>query len=200
MNVRASRLIAGFLSRMVLLACACGTATSYAQEVAPSADSVKAAFLYHFGKFVGWPEGALADETFTIAVLGAKSVAEELQHIVPGRNVQGHPIQVREIHSIEDLGKAQILFIHQNESVRLTRMLEAVRGKPVLIVTDVEDGLRHGATINFTIAEQRVRFEVSLGQAKRMGLYLSSRLLDIALRVEQSGLQKGVVEIQYAAR
>ena len=172
---------------------------SHAQEAAPSADSVKAAFLYHFGKFVGWPEGALAAETFTIAVLGARPVAEELRRIAPGRNVQGRPIQVREIRSIQELGNAQILFINESERGRLARMLEAVRGKPVLIVTDIEDGLRHGATINFTIAEQRVRFEVSLGQAKRMGLYLSSRLLDIALRVEQSGLRRHSAEIQYAA-
>jgi hypothetical protein len=172
---------------------------SHAQEAAPSAESVKAAFLYHFGKFVGWPEGALAGDTFTIAVLGAKPVAEELRRIAPGRNIQGHPIRVREIRSIEDLGTAQILFINESQSARLARMLEAVRGKPVLVVTDIEDGLRHGATINFTIAEQRVRFEVSLGQAKRMGLYLSSRLLDIALRVEQSGLRRDAGEIRYAA-
>jgi hypothetical protein len=193
--------MASILARIVLLACAWGmvASRSHAQEAAPSADSVKAAFLYHFGKFVGWPEGALAGDTFTIAVLGAKPVAEELRRIAPGRTVQGHPIQVREIRSIEDLGNAQILFINESQSPRLARMLEAVRGKPVLVVTDIEDGLRYGATINFTIAEQRVRFEVSLGQAKRMGLYLSSRLLDIALRVEQSGLQRDPGESRYAA-
>jgi hypothetical protein len=56
----------------------------------------------------------------------------------------------------------------------------------VLVVADAQDGLRHGAMVNFQLVDQRVRFEISLRNAKAAGLVLSSRLLSAAIRVETS--------------
>jgi uncharacterized protein DUF4154 len=40
--------------------------------------------------------------------------------------------------------------------------------------------------VNFQLVDQRVRFEISLRNAKAAGLVLSSRLLSAAIRVETS--------------
>jgi hypothetical protein len=174
------------LPKLVLLVCACseGVARSEGQEAGYSPEKVKAAFLYHFGAYVEWPTQALPTDAFTIAVLGAQPIAEELERIAPQRRIQGRPLQVQEIRSIEELGAAQILFVRPGRGQRLSRLIEPLRGRSLLIVTDAEEGLRHGAAIKLTIADQRVRFEVSRAHAQRENLYLSSRLLDIALRVE----------------
>lgn len=177
------------MPKLLLMACACGSPAQrvLAQEAEHAPEKVKAAFLYHFGKFIDWPKEALPPDTFTIAVLGAKPVADELRQLAPDRSVQNRTLQVREIRSIEEAGTAQILFIHEADASRLPRLLAPLRGKPVLIVTDVEDGLKKGASVNFTLSQQRLRFEISLSQAKHAGLYFSSRLLAIALRVEPDG-------------
>ncbi|MGH8496931.1 MAG: YfiR family protein [Gammaproteobacteria bacterium] len=165
-------------------------ATAQAQEAAYAPEEVKAAFLYHFGAFVEWPSGVEPRDEITIAVLGAPEVAAELQRIVPGREVQGRPVSVRELESIDDLASAQILFIGEGEAEGLSALLESVRGKPVLTVTEADGGLDHGSVINFALVDRRVRFEVSLPAAEEAGIQLSSRLLAVALRVEQSsGLQ-----------
>lgn len=172
-------------SLLLLAAAALGGAEPVmAQESEYSPDEVKAAFLYHFGAFVEWPNGA--PDAVTIAVLGAPTVAEELLFILPGRTVQNRPVQVREIESMDALGDAQILFIGESESARLSQHLAAVRGQPVLSVTQADDALDQGAMINFALVDRRVRFEVSLPAAEQAGLELSSRLLAIALRVEKS--------------
>jgi hypothetical protein len=173
---------------LLLLACVCaGPAPRVQAQDAYAPEKVKAAFLYHFGKFIDWPKDAPSGDTFTIAVLGAKPVADELRQLAPDRSVQNRTLRVREIRSVDEVGAAQILFIHDDNSARLPRVLAPLHGRPVLIVTDVDDGLKMGAAINFTIAEQRLRFEISQAQAKQAGLYFSSRLLAIALRVEPAG-------------
>ncbi|HEX6997182.1 MAG TPA: YfiR family protein [Gammaproteobacteria bacterium] len=73
----------------------------------------------------------------------------------------------------------------------LETLIEHVRDRPVLTVSDAPDGLERGAMVNFQLVGERVRFEVSLAAAQRAGLVLSSRLLASALRVETSGCRIG---------
>ena len=182
---REPRRLTALVPRLLLLACACvGYVPRLQSQESYSPEKVQAAFLYHFGKFIDWPKGAMPADTFTIAVLDAKPVADELRQLAPERSVQNRTLQVREVRSVDEVGAAQILFIHEEDAKRLPRLLASLRGKPVLVVTDVAGGLQQGAAINFTIADQRLRFEISLAEAKQAGLYFSSRLLAIALRVE----------------
>lgn len=195
------RLKPGIVRLAAVFGCAWLGATppAEAQDPAYSPDEVKAAFLYHFGAFVEWPPGAEPQDAITIAVLGAPAVVGELEEILPGRTVQNRPVEVREIESIDALGGAQILFIGESESARLPQLLEVVRGKPVLIVTQSDDGLDDGAVINFALVDRRVRFEVSLPAAEQAGLELSSRLLAIALRVEKSSGLRELTHALFAA-
>jgi len=156
------------------------------QRPAYSADDVKAAFLYRFGTYVEWPVVKAAGEPITIAVLGAPSVAMLLSDYVPGRTIQNRPVEVRSIARIEDVRDAEILFIGREHGAMLSELVEALGERPVLVVADTPDGLQHGAMVNFQLVDQRVRFEISLRNAKAAGLVLSSRLLSAAIRVETS--------------
>lgn len=149
-----------------------------------SVDEVKAAFLYHFGSYVEWPTATESQPPLTIAVLGAPGVAGELARLVPGRTVQGRPVQVRTLRTIGDLGGEEVLFIGAQENSRLSQLIEAVGSRPTLIITDAPNGLSEGAMINFQLIEERVRFEIAVGPAESAGLRLSSRLLSAAVRVE----------------
>jgi hypothetical protein len=53
----------------------------------------------------------------------------------------------------------------------------------VLTITDTEGGLELGGMVNFVSTEGRVRFEVAVDNADKSALKLSSRLLQVALRV-----------------
>ncbi len=156
------------------------------QRPAYSADDVKAAFLYRFGTYVEWPVVKAAGDPITIAVLGAPSVAMLLANYVPGRTIQGRPVEVRPIARIEDVRDAELVFIGREHGAMLSELVDALGQRPVLVVAEAPDGLRHGAMVNFQLVDQRVRFEISLRNAKAAGLVLSSRLLSAAIRVETS--------------
>lgn len=146
-------------------------------------DRAKAEFLYHFGMYVEWPAPP-ANDAINIAVLGSAAVAEELRKYLPGRTVQGRAVTVRQIGNVEELEDDQILFIGASLNGRLGELVRAVGPRPVLIVSDAQDGLAQGAMVNFQLVDRRVRFEISQRAAQTVGLTLSSRLLSAALRVE----------------
>ncbi len=175
-----------FLAAMLLAEIALCVGPAEAQRAGYSADEVKAAFLYRFGTYVEWPGIKAAGEPITIAVLGAPSVAMLLAEYVPGRNIQGRPVDVRSITRIGDVRDAEVLFIGPEYGPMLAELVDALGKRPVLVVADAPDGLRRGAMVNFQLVDQRVRFEISLRNAKAVGLALSSRLLSAAMRVETS--------------
>ena len=168
----------------VIAAFVCAGEHAVAQEVLYQDNEVKAAFIYHFATFVQWPEMTPPAEAFTVAVLGDKAVAEELEAFLPGREIQGRPMEVRRLRSIDEIDDAAVLFIGADRSFRLPDLIRQVEGRPMLVVTDAPGALKDGAMINFQVVDERVRFEISLTAAERAGLELSSRLLSAAMFVD----------------
>ena len=157
-----------------------------------SADAVKAAYLYRITSYVQWPGTRPADAPFTIDVLGDPAIAADLAQLLAQHTVQGHPARMRVITRISDLGDAQMLYIGPAFRGSVRAAIAAVGDRPVLIVTDEDQGLADGSTINFVEDGQHVRFEVSLTAASRAKLNISSQLLSVAARVEGRNLGSGV--------
>jgi hypothetical protein len=151
-----------------------------------SEDAVKAAYLFRFTQYIEWPEAASSAEPFTIAVLDAPGVAAELRRILPNHRIKNSAAQVREIARAQDLGSAQILYIGSAQIDRVRNVIAALAARPVLVVTDAEQGLAAGSSVNFVMLEHRVRFEVSLSAADRSQLRISAELLGVATRVQKT--------------
>jgi hypothetical protein len=148
-----------------------------------SAESVKAAFVLRFAGYVRWPDEAVPAEKFTIAVLDANEVAQHLQSLLGRRLLLDRPVQVRRITEIRDARDAQILYVGRRHAGDLRPLLAPLGRRSVLVITDEEDALAATSTINLLVADQRVRFEISLANARRVGLDISSDLLALAVRV-----------------
>lgn len=144
---------------------------------------LKAAFLYHFTGFVGWPDGSLGDDSIEVGVLGQDPFGTALDTI-DGKVVQGRRIVVKRSNRVADLSSCAVLFIARSEEVRLPEILAEIGGRPVLTVSDIEGFARRWGVINFTSAGNRVRFEINTEAAKRARLRISSQLLRVATLVE----------------
>jgi hypothetical protein len=184
--ISAIRACAGVLLALVFALHAFGIPDVRAQAETDRAleQRVKAAFLYRFADFVVWPESAFAkpDSPFVIAVVGADGVAEHLRTLTSGRTVGGRPIEIRRVGASDPVAAAHILFISGSDRARLREILRS-GPRNSLVVTEVDGALDQGSVINFVIAEDRVRFEISLESAEKRGLRLSSRLLAVARSV-----------------
>jgi len=155
-----------------------------------SEDAIKAAYLYRFAGYVNWPEPGPGNTPFIIDVLGSPGVAKELRRLLPGHLINNRAPQVREITGTRDFGTAQMLYVGAGRA-HLLRSLVPVPGRAsMLLVTDEEEGLTAGSTLNFLTVDRSVRFEVSLTAADRWGLKISSELLGVALRVQGSKRQQ----------
>lgn len=149
---------------------------------------IKAAYLYKFAGFVEWPEGVFAqpDSPLIIGVAGADLLAEQLEQAVAGRNANGRPLQVRRLRKGDAVNGLHILFVSAAlERASAQEWLVAVRGQPVLTVTDAGEGAGLGAMICFVVQDERLRFEVMLRHAAAAHLRISARMLQAALRVQQ---------------
>jgi hypothetical protein len=156
-----------------------------------SEDAVKAAFLHRFAAYVQWPHDLDETQPFVIAVDGGDDVAAQLLRLLPGLTIQDHHAELRRAQTVSDLDGVRILYVGPGRRAQTPALIQAASSRPILLVTDDDDGLAAGAIINFVRVERTVRFEVSLTAAGRSGLKINAGLLSVAARVEgrpQAGL------------
>ncbi|WP_374584610.1 YfiR family protein [Pseudoduganella sp.] len=160
---------------------------AHAQAGSSLERQVKAAYLYKFAGFVEWPEGSFPrpDSAVVIGVAGADALADQLEQTVAGHTANGRPLQVRRLRRGDSLGGVHMLFVSGQDKSLAHDLLSASRGQPVLTVTDADDTFGLGSMINFLIADERLRFEVSLKPALAARLKISARMLSAAYRVQQ---------------
>ncbi len=155
----------------------------------PLEAAVKAAYLYKFLSYVEWPpitsrppaSAPHEDATLTVGVVGSDTLLAELQKVIAGRRVNDRPVVAKKVAAGESLDGLDALYV--GRTAVAAGMLSALKGRPVLVVTDEPDGLPAGAALNFLLVDGRVRFEAALAGTERGGLRLSARLLAVAERV-----------------
>jgi len=156
-----------------------------AQSPQPSLENdVKAAFLYHFTKFVEWPAPADTGEPFRVCTLADDSFIAALDRTIAGESVGQRPLVQVEPRSIEEARRCAILFIGARFSDQGAPLVNAVRDLPVLTVGDGSQFVEQGGAIGFLLENNRVRFDINLRAIQRSGLKASSKLLRVARTVK----------------
>jgi hypothetical protein len=176
------------LSQVVLAACTIvllALAPASAEEGGRLERAIKATYLYKFAPFVEWPKTALGSpgSPFVICVLGADPFARVLDEAVAGQRLFGRPITVGRVSAVAANSGCQILFAGASPTQSVAAALAAVRGTPVLTVTDSEDNEGAKGIINFVIEDNHVRFQIDDAAAAANGLVISSKLLSLAVAV-----------------
>ncbi len=156
----------------------------------PGEYQVKAVFLFNFGQFVEWPAHAYesASAPFVICVIGEDPFGKTLDEVVRGETLGAHPLAVRRVRNTDDVADCNILFIGRTEAARLSEVLDAVRGKSVLTVTDIVGAEREGAIIVLFNENNRIRMRINLAAARASQLVISSKLLRPAEVIGAEGM------------
>lgn len=153
---------------------------------ASSEYEIKAAFLYNFAKFVEWPAEAFASEStpFRIGLLGDGPLPEVLPGLVSREQVRNRPIEIRRLHSKQDLAGCHLLFVSRSETKRLNEFLPAAAKAGLLVVGEDPEFLTQGGMITFVLVDKTVRFDINKAALAQAGLKVSSKLLAIARHVQ----------------
>jgi hypothetical protein len=143
---------------------------------------LKAAFLYNFAAYTEWP--AEVGGTLNVCIYGADPFGTEADAL-NGKKAGLRILAVHRKTQAEALKGCQMIFIANAGSETVRRVLDALRGLPVLTVADTPQALQHGVALNMNLTQERVTFEASLRAAREARLELSSRLLRLATEVRQ---------------
>jgi hypothetical protein len=173
----------------MLLCIAYMSVSCVADDRAPTDNEIKAAFLFNFAKFTEWPADTLpaADSPIRIGVLGKGALLDSLEAIVKGKKIDQHPVLIESYADLPSGPLPQILFVSSSERRQLRNILNEVRSKPLLTVSDMEGFCEAGGVINFKLEGRKMRFEINNKAAERQKLKLSSKLLGVALRLVETG-------------
>ena len=140
-------------------------------------------FLYQFSKYVKWPD-SYNTGSFTIGIVGNEDAFNSINGMAKTKKeTQGMPIVVESYTSTSQIQSPHIIFIDQENSDKLNMVINQVKNKPVLIVTEKPGLAEKGSTINFVETEGKMRFELNLEKAKSSGLMISSSLTSLAILI-----------------
>ena len=168
----------------IMLFCLCLGLLPYQSEAGSGTNEyeVKAAFIYQFAHFVEWPSSAFSSSSspLVIAVLGDDPYGRVLDDIVRGKEVSGHSIVIKRYESLGDVQYSQILYVSSSEKKRLSRVLDKVKGKPTLTVSDIVGFAKQNGMIELTFAKDRIGLDINVATARQVKLKISSKLLRLA--------------------
>lgn len=159
----------------ILVAAACTLAS--AAQAQGLEYAVKAAFLTKFAAFVSWPPGVAAGPV-RVCIVGDDPFGPAIENAAAGKVI------VRRLAAVDRGSGCQVLYAAGSSRQSVVQALQAVRGAPVLTVTDAGRGGARGM-IHFVVFEDRVRFHVDAAQAAQGGLSISSKLLALGLSVRR---------------
>ena len=173
---------AGRLLLIVLAGLACPPALAWAQLI-PNEYRLKAAFVYQFTQFVEWPAATWQDaRTVQICIAEPNQFGSELEQLVHGESLNGRPLSVKEIFGADELDGCHVLYVSA-ASGDASVLLKVTTGRPILTVGEADLFLEGGGIIAMKNVDGRVRFVVSVVNAQKGGLQISSQLLSLALAV-----------------
>jgi hypothetical protein len=142
---------------------------------------LKAAMLYHIIEYVEWPSEALVKEpsTLQLGLVGEIPFAAAIE-LLNGKTVQGRKLVVKRVAASEEAAQCQVLFIGASEKPRLSKIVEDVKNRPVLTVSEVEGFAQRGGMVNLVTGPNRIIMEINRETAGQAKLSLSSQLLRLA--------------------
>jgi hypothetical protein len=120
---------------------------------------------------------------YVIGVVGSPDISAQLDRLLTGKKVGEQAIKVRLFDEIAGLTSCHIIFLPDQYSKKLMRVLDAVRGKPVLIITKGVGMAREGSHISI-LASGEKKFEINKKAAESVGLRLHDDLLRLSTLVE----------------
>jgi hypothetical protein len=142
---------------------------------------VKAAFLLNFIKYVEWPaaRAGTTNDDLVLCIAGENPFGEFL-NLLKDKNIRGRKLVIRNTVDQSNLVASHIIFIPASEEYRLTALMSAVEGLPILTVSEIPAFAQRGGMINFITVDNKIRFEINLDAAQHVGIQIGSQLLKLA--------------------
>lgn len=143
---------------------------------------LKAAFVYNFMVYSEWP--TTTAPTLNLCVHGNDPFGADIDGL-QGKLAAGRTIAVHRRAPSDTLKDCQVVFVTAAAIDGLPRLLDSLRGRPVLTLADSSGAMQRGVMLNMNMVQGKISFEANLQAARSAGIELSSKLLRLATEVKQ---------------
>ncbi len=144
---------------------------------------IKAIYIYNFTKYIEWPD-TYKEGSFVIGFIGNNSaLLSELSKMSVSKKVGNQSIEIRNISTIEDNAKFNIIFILSDNSSQLSEVISKTKGKSPLIITEKPGLAQKGAAINFIVIDNKQKFELNKTNLEKYKLKVAINLIQMAQMV-----------------
>ena len=133
--------------------------------------------IFQLARYVDWPKDYFKGrQTFNINVLGDSEIHKILNSKLNNRTLK--KLKIRVSDSL-DLKNSQVVFLGK-KSAEIVDLKGKLSQCSCLIIGTKG---KNWEVITLKRVKDKIRFEVNLIEAKRRGLYISSRILNLAINV-----------------
>lgn len=172
---------------LAVLFCTSASARTVA-DLRDTEQQVRAQFVYNFANFVEWPDDAFAniEAPIKICLFGQVDFVAYL-YTFNGTLIGNRSLVVQQTNEIDEIRTGcHILYIGQDERVRLPTFWQQIQYVYVLSIGDRRDFADKGGIINIFRTRDRVQFDVNIENALINGLFLDSDLLALARAIKRN--------------
>ena len=147
---------------------------------------VKAALVEKITRFVEWPDEQTARDSssFVLCVIGDSPILPYLQELSRKKNIKNKNVRIIHIEKFDSKLHMDVLFISRSERKKLKSILDSIKNKNILTISDTPGFAKKGVMVNFYDWKGFIRFEINKKAVESSNLKFSSRLLRLARIVE----------------
>lgn len=138
-------------------------------------------FIYNFTKYIEWP--VLTGEMNIGIVNASEAAMDSFQKMAEMKSTSTLKFMIRNLDSPEKAKDCHIVFIPENQSGKFQDWIDALNGKPVLVITEQNGLIKKGSQINFVNAKGKLNIELNRSACEKAGLKISGQLLSLAILV-----------------
>ncbi|MCK5147460.1 YfiR family protein [bacterium] len=170
---------------ILLIGCILFTSRAYGQSAGEY--TLKAVYIERFTRFVEWPDSLSfpSDSSkFHFVILGDNPFGDRMETSYRNTKIHNRAVKVTYIQSIDDLKEAHALFITRSNRFQISRIINKIKGRPILSITEIKNAAKKGIHINFTVSGASLQFEINHKATEESSLKMSFHLLQRAKIIE----------------
>lgn len=188
------KIILNFLCVITYAVCAHGVAE---EGVTPLYEQkIKAGLVYNLIKYTEWPKltstsssqakGIENSNVLKICLFGEDPFDGYLTPL-QGRTAQQAIITIAHVASISEATSCNAIIIHRSQQHQLHALLEFLRGKNILTISDIENFAERGGMVELTRQKEKIALHINKKSVDRAALAIDGRMLKLATIVTSEG-------------
>jgi hypothetical protein len=131
---------------------------------------IKAVYLYNFTRYFEWPDEK-KENNFVIYVVGKnEALISELKNLAGKKKVGNQDIEIKNSSSFDPSISSNIIYFTPDVLKPITDAASKNKKKGALVVAESPGACKAGASINFIVAESKLKFEYNKNTAVKAGL------------------------------